>query len=87
MKNEKVNALLHPDQVHDHPDQVDGHPDQVDDHCLQTNHFDPAGVKEIADSVTNRWQNLVTRWVDTGTGRDIDVDNGTDIDVDDDTDS
>ena len=28
---------------------------------LQTNHFDPAGVKEIADSVTNRWQNLVTR--------------------------
>ena len=28
---------------------------------LQTNHFDPAGVKDIADSVTNRWQNLVTR--------------------------
>ncbi|XP_023330642.1 triple functional domain protein isoform X4 [Eurytemora carolleeae] len=28
---------------------------------LQLNHFDPAGVKEIADSVTNRWQNLVTR--------------------------
>merc|ERR1719357_2520101 len=28
---------------------------------LQTNHFDPAGVKEIADNVTNRWQNLVTR--------------------------
>ena len=22
---------------------------------LQTNHFDPAGIKEIADSVTNRW--------------------------------
>ena len=28
---------------------------------LQTNHFDPASVKDIADSVTNRWQNLVTR--------------------------
>ena len=28
---------------------------------LQKNHFDPAGVKDIADSVTARWQNLVTR--------------------------
>merc|ERR1712083_794603 len=28
---------------------------------LSTNHYDPASVKEVADSVTNRWQNLVTR--------------------------
>ena len=28
---------------------------------LQKNHFDPTGVKDIADSVTARWQNLVTR--------------------------
>ena len=28
---------------------------------LQKNHFDPSGVKDIADSVTARWQNLVTR--------------------------
>ena len=38
------------------------HVRQRAEQLLQTNHFDPAGVKEVADSVTNRWQNLVTRY-------------------------